>query len=161
MLDGLCRKILEARANAVFYITDADLVQYQTAAVSYFMQIADFIGLPVIVWTADMTGLPSVSCSHYWTREYKLHSLVLLAIRLIVAIYDVFLNLHTTTTTTTTTTNNNKLHAQLIARLNRIRQLAPRLTFLRFSHQTLRADESFELLHGSSQIVVLKSKVSK
>jgi len=59
-LDGLCRNILEARANAVFYITDADLVEYQTAAVSYFLQIADFIGLPVIMWTADMTGLPSV-----------------------------------------------------------------------------------------------------
>lgn len=61
ILDGLCEDILEARANAVFYITDADLVQYQTAAVSYFLQIADFIGLPVIMWTADMTGLPSVS----------------------------------------------------------------------------------------------------
>ena len=44
----------------MFYITDADLVEYQTAAVSYFLQIADFIGLPVIMWTADMTGLPSV-----------------------------------------------------------------------------------------------------
>jgi len=61
VLNGLCREILQARANVVFYITDADLVQYQTAAVSYFLQIADFIGLPVIMWTADMTGLPSVS----------------------------------------------------------------------------------------------------
>jgi len=61
VLDGLCRKILEARANAVFYIGDADLENYQTAAVSYFLQIADFIGLPVIMWTAHMTGLPSVS----------------------------------------------------------------------------------------------------
>jgi len=60
ILDGLCRKILAARANAVFYITDADLTQYQTPAVSYFLQIADFIGLPVIMWTADMAGLPSV-----------------------------------------------------------------------------------------------------
>jgi len=63
ILDGLCREILEARANAVFYVTDADLVQYQTPAVSYFLQIADFIGLPVIMWTADMTELPSVSHS--------------------------------------------------------------------------------------------------
>ena len=61
VLDGLCRKILAARANAVFYIADADLVEYQTAAVSYLLQIADFIGLPVIMWTAHMTGLPSVS----------------------------------------------------------------------------------------------------
>ena len=46
----------------MYYITDADdQYQYQTAAVSYFLQIADFIGLPVILWSADMTGLPSVS----------------------------------------------------------------------------------------------------
>ena len=61
VLDRLCEKILEAGANVVFYIADADLVDYQTAAVSYFLQIADFIGLPVIMWTAHMTGLPSVS----------------------------------------------------------------------------------------------------
>lgn len=45
----------------MFYVADADLVEYQTPAVSYFLQIADFIGLPVIMWTAHMTGLPSVS----------------------------------------------------------------------------------------------------
>jgi hypothetical protein len=60
VLQSLCDRILDSRANAVFYISDADLVEYKAPAASYLLQIADFVGLPVIVWMADKSGLVPV-----------------------------------------------------------------------------------------------------
>jgi hypothetical protein len=61
VLECLCGKILEPGFNAVFYIGDDDLIEYKTSADAYLLQIANFIGLPVIVWMADKSGAIPVS----------------------------------------------------------------------------------------------------
>jgi len=66
VLECLCNHILEKGDSAVFYIGDEDLglEDHKASADAYLLQIANFIGLPVLVWMADKAGIVSVSGLH-------------------------------------------------------------------------------------------------
>lgn len=58
--NALCGTILRSRANAIFYMSDLPVVDYRTATEEYLVQIANFLGLPVIAWTGDNSGVIQV-----------------------------------------------------------------------------------------------------
>ena len=45
---------------AILYFTNTEQFGRTTAASQYFLQMASFLGIPVIAWNADNAGLESV-----------------------------------------------------------------------------------------------------
>jgi ionotropic glutamate receptor NMDA 2B len=56
----LCQQLSNGSA-AILYFTNTEKFGRSTAASQYFLQMAGFLGIPVIAWNADNTGLESVS----------------------------------------------------------------------------------------------------
>ena len=57
--DVLCQQLSTGSA-AILYFTNTEKFGRSTAASQYFLQMAGFLGIPVIAWNADNTGLESV-----------------------------------------------------------------------------------------------------
>ena len=45
---------------AILYLSSAEKFGQSTAATQYFLKMAGFLGIPVIAWNADNTGLEKV-----------------------------------------------------------------------------------------------------
>ena len=58
--DILCQQVANGSA-AILYFTNTEEFGRRTAASQYFLQMAGFLGIPVIAWNADNAGLGSVS----------------------------------------------------------------------------------------------------
>lgn len=58
--DVLCQQ-LDNGSAAILYFTNTEKFGRSTAASQYFLQMAGFLGIPVIAWNADNSGLESVS----------------------------------------------------------------------------------------------------
>ena len=56
----MCQQLSNGSA-AILYFTNTEKFGRSTAASQYFLQMAGFLGIPVIAWNADNTGLESVS----------------------------------------------------------------------------------------------------
>jgi len=52
---------LDNGSAAILYFTNTEKFGRSTAASQYFLQMAGFLGIPVIAWNADNSGLESVS----------------------------------------------------------------------------------------------------
>jgi len=52
---------LDNGSTAILYFTNTEKFGRSTAASQYFLQMAGFLGIPVIAWNADNSGLESVS----------------------------------------------------------------------------------------------------
>ena len=57
--DLLCQHINNGSV-AIIYFTNTEKFGRSTAASQYFLQMAGFLGIPVIAWNADNAGLESV-----------------------------------------------------------------------------------------------------
>ena len=57
--DLLCQH-LNNGSVAIIYFTNTEKFGRSTAASQYFLQMAGFLGIPVIAWNADNAGLESV-----------------------------------------------------------------------------------------------------
>ena len=65
--DLLCQHIRNGSV-AILYFTNTEKFGRITAASQYFLQMAGFLGIPVIAWNADNAGLESVITSTQWGR---------------------------------------------------------------------------------------------
>ena len=57
ILDNLCQDFLGRNVTAIIYLTNSELFGRSTASSQYFLQLASYLGIPVIAWNADNSGL--------------------------------------------------------------------------------------------------------
>ncbi|XP_050731798.1 glutamate receptor ionotropic, NMDA 2B-like [Eriocheir sinensis] len=63
ILDTLCDKFLPMNVSAIIYTTKDEHFGRNTASSQYFLQLAGYLGIPVIAWNADNSGLEQASMS--------------------------------------------------------------------------------------------------
>ena len=51
---------MENGSSAILFFSNAEKFGRTTAAAQYFLKMAGFLGIPVIAWNADNTGLEKV-----------------------------------------------------------------------------------------------------
>ncbi|ODN02749.1 Glutamate receptor ionotropic, NMDA 2B [Orchesella cincta] len=56
ILSTLCEAFLTSNVSAIIYLTNIEKYTTSTAASQYFLQLAGYLGLPVIAWNADNSG---------------------------------------------------------------------------------------------------------
>ncbi|XP_050721991.1 glutamate receptor ionotropic, NMDA 2B-like [Eriocheir sinensis] len=57
ILETLCDKFLPKNVSAILYLFNSETYGRSTASVQYFFQLAGYLGIPVIAWNADNSGL--------------------------------------------------------------------------------------------------------
>jgi len=67
ILDTICKSFLPKNVSAILYLFDNEQFGRSTASVQYFFQLAGYLGIPVISWNADNSGLERVSPFFYLT----------------------------------------------------------------------------------------------
>jgi glutamate receptor ionotropic, NMDA 2B len=61
ILDTLCKQFLSVNVSAILYLMNHEKYGRSTASAQYFLQLAGYLGIPVIAWNADNSGLERVS----------------------------------------------------------------------------------------------------
>ncbi|KAF2368868.1 Receptor ligand binding region [Trinorchestia longiramus] len=61
ILDTLCDSFLPKHISAILYVTNDETYGRNTASSQYFLQLAGYLGIPVIAWNADNSGLEQAS----------------------------------------------------------------------------------------------------
>jgi hypothetical protein len=62
ILSSLCSEFLKANVSAILYLMNYEKYGRSTASAQYFLQLAGYLGIPVIAWNADNSGLERVRC---------------------------------------------------------------------------------------------------
>ena len=57
ILTILCKQFLHANVSAILYLMNYEQYGRSTASAQYFLQLAGYLGIPVISWNADNSGL--------------------------------------------------------------------------------------------------------
>ncbi|XP_055384462.1 LOW QUALITY PROTEIN: glutamate receptor ionotropic, NMDA 2B-like [Condylostylus longicornis] len=57
ILNTLCTDFLRANISAILYMMNNEQYGHSTASAQYFLQLAGYLGIPVISWNADNSGL--------------------------------------------------------------------------------------------------------
>lgn len=57
ILDILCKDFLKHNVSAIMYMMNFESFGRSTASAQYFLQLAGYMGIPVISWNADNSGL--------------------------------------------------------------------------------------------------------
>ncbi|XP_066901642.1 glutamate receptor ionotropic, NMDA 2B isoform X2 [Halyomorpha halys] len=57
ILRSLCSEFLSANVSAILYLMNYEKYGRSTASAQYFLQLAGYLGIPVIAWNADNSGL--------------------------------------------------------------------------------------------------------
>ncbi|XP_037796570.1 glutamate receptor ionotropic, NMDA 2B-like isoform X2 [Penaeus monodon] len=57
ILHTLCEEFLPRNVSAILYLFNSEYYGRSTASVQYFFQLAGYLGIPVIAWNADNSGL--------------------------------------------------------------------------------------------------------
>lgn len=57
ILNILCKTFLHANVSAILYMMNYEQYGRSTASAQYFLQLAGYLGVPVISWNADNSGL--------------------------------------------------------------------------------------------------------
>lgn len=57
ILDTMCKDFLQANVTAIVYLVNYETFGRSTASAQYFLQLAGYLGIPVISWNADNSGL--------------------------------------------------------------------------------------------------------
>lgn len=57
ILNTLCKEFLHANVSAILYMMNYEQYGRSTASAQYFLQLAGYLGIPVISWNADNSGL--------------------------------------------------------------------------------------------------------
>lgn len=53
----MCKDFLQANVSAIVYLVNYETFGRSTASAQYFLQLAGYLGIPVISWNADNSGL--------------------------------------------------------------------------------------------------------
>lgn len=61
ILHLLCRQFLQENVTAILYMMNYEQYGRSTASAQYFLQLAGYLGIPVISWNADNSGLGKLS----------------------------------------------------------------------------------------------------
>ncbi|ERL92387.1 hypothetical protein D910_09701, partial [Dendroctonus ponderosae] len=57
ILKALCKEFLNFNVSAILYLMNYEQYGPSTASAQYFLQLAGYLGIPVIAWNADNSGL--------------------------------------------------------------------------------------------------------
>ncbi|XP_076244681.1 glutamate ionotropic receptor NMDA type subunit 2 isoform X3 [Calliopsis andreniformis] len=57
ILESLCNQFLPTNVSAILYLMNYEKYGRSTASAQYFLQLAGYLGIPVIAWNADNSGL--------------------------------------------------------------------------------------------------------
>jgi glutamate receptor ionotropic, NMDA 2B len=57
ILNTLCKEFLHENVSAILYLMNYEQYGRSTASAQYFLQLAGYLGIPVISWNADNSGL--------------------------------------------------------------------------------------------------------
>lgn len=57
ILHTMCTDFLQANVSAIVYLVNYETFGRSTASAQYFLQLAGYLGIPVISWNADNSGL--------------------------------------------------------------------------------------------------------
>ncbi|XP_069686209.1 glutamate receptor ionotropic, NMDA 2A-like [Periplaneta americana] len=57
ILNSLCQEFLSVNVSAILYLMNYEKYGRSTASAQYFLQLAGYLGIPVIAWNADNSGL--------------------------------------------------------------------------------------------------------
>ncbi|KAF2344074.1 hypothetical protein FHG87_025170, partial [Trinorchestia longiramus] len=57
ILNTLCEAFLPKNVSAIIFISNSQTYDHNIASWQYFLQLAGYLGLPVIGWNADNSGL--------------------------------------------------------------------------------------------------------
>ncbi|KAJ8676354.1 hypothetical protein QAD02_012141, partial [Eretmocerus hayati] len=57
ILSSLCKEFLPFNVSAILYLMNYETYGRSTASTQYFLQLASYLGIPVIAWNADNSGL--------------------------------------------------------------------------------------------------------
>lgn len=57
ILNVMCKDFLQANVSAIVYLMNNEKYGRSTASAQYFLQLAGYLGIPVISWNADNSGL--------------------------------------------------------------------------------------------------------
>ena len=57
LLDAILDKIIAKNITAIFYLGNTQYVEKNVPSEKYLMKTADFLGVPVIAWVAENSGL--------------------------------------------------------------------------------------------------------
>ncbi|XP_043501790.1 glutamate receptor ionotropic, NMDA 2B isoform X2 [Polistes fuscatus] len=57
ILNSLCKDFLSLNVSAILYLMNYEQYGRSTASAQYFLQLAGYLGIPVIAWNADNSGL--------------------------------------------------------------------------------------------------------
>ncbi|XP_044261867.1 glutamate receptor ionotropic, NMDA 2B isoform X2 [Tribolium madens] len=57
ILKSLCKEFLSVNVSAILYLMNYEKYGRSTASAQYFLQLAGYLGVPVIAWNADNSGL--------------------------------------------------------------------------------------------------------
>lgn len=57
ILDTMCKDFLQANVSAIIYLMNHEAYGRSTASAQYFLQLAGYLGIPVISWNADNSGM--------------------------------------------------------------------------------------------------------
>lgn len=57
ILKSLCKEFLSYNVSAILYLMNYEQYGRSTASAQYFLQLAGYLGIPVIAWNADNSGL--------------------------------------------------------------------------------------------------------
>ena len=65
ILDLVCETFLKRNVSAILFLSNAELYGRNTAAAQYFLQLTNYLRIPVIAWNADNSGLEKVFVTWY------------------------------------------------------------------------------------------------
>ncbi|XP_067004151.1 glutamate receptor ionotropic, NMDA 2B [Anabrus simplex] len=57
ILNSICTEFLSVNVSAILYLMNYEKYGRSTASAQYFLQLAGYLGIPVIAWNADNSGL--------------------------------------------------------------------------------------------------------
>ncbi|XP_063227962.1 glutamate receptor ionotropic, NMDA 2B [Bacillus rossius redtenbacheri] len=57
ILNSLCKEFLSVNVSAILYLMNNEQYGRSTASAQYFLQLAGYLGIPVVAWNADNSGL--------------------------------------------------------------------------------------------------------
>lgn len=65
----MCKDFLHANVSAIVYLMNYEQYGRSTASAQYFLQLAGYLGIPVISWNADNSGL-GISETNYFSMKF-------------------------------------------------------------------------------------------
>ncbi|XP_058806932.1 glutamate receptor ionotropic, NMDA 2D-like isoform X6 [Phymastichus coffea] len=69
ILNSLCKEFLSLNVSAILYLMNYEQYGRSTASTQYFLQLAGYLGIPVIAWNADNSGLERIGAWKSWEKD--------------------------------------------------------------------------------------------